>query len=143
MLNKLAAGMVMGIVVAILCAIIFAFGSGGGTAGSQRGVWAAAIGFAVMAVLALTAKRGRHAWGRGFLICGLLCFALPVASVIFSGVVAVDHVSGARSDAAKAGAAVGSALAGTAMTIVSSVVGLFLGLVFLASAYFSLRSLPS
>ena len=42
-----------------------------------------------------------------------------------SGVVAVDHVSSAGSDAARAGAVVGSALAGTAMTLVSGVVGFF------------------
>ena len=70
----------------------------------------------------------------------LLCFALPLASIVFSGVVAVDHVSSAGSDAARAGAVVGSALAGTAMTLVSGVVGFFLGLIFLVISYFSLRS---
>jgi len=139
-LNKMLAGLVMGIVVAILCSIVFGIGSGAGEAGAKRGLWTALAGFVVTFVLALSAARGRYAWGRGFLLCGLLCFALPLASMAFSGIVGAEKVSTASSDAARAGAALGTAMAGTAMALVSGIVGFFLGLIFLVSSYFSLRS---
>jgi len=139
MFNKILAGIVMGLVIGLLCSIVFGIGSGGGAEGGKTGLWAAAAGFLIMMALALSAARGRYAWGRGLLLSGLLCFALPLAGIVFTGIVGADSVAKAGSEAGKAGAAVGSALAGTALTFVSGVIGFFLGLIFLVSSYFSLR----
>jgi hypothetical protein len=65
MFGKILAGIIMGIVVAILATLVFGVGSGGGESGGKAGLWAAIIGFVLMIVLAVTAARGRYAWGRG------------------------------------------------------------------------------
>ncbi len=55
--------------------------------GGQAGMWAMLAAFVVVLVLALTARTGKKAWGRGNLLCGLLSFAVPLAGLVFSGVV--------------------------------------------------------
>lgn len=140
MFGKLFAGIVMGIVVAILCFLVFGIGSGAGEAGAGRGGWAALVGFAFMMTLALTAARSGYAWGRGLLLCGLLCFAMPLATMIFSGIIGAQQMGAAPTEAGRAGAAIGTAMAGGFMTIVTGVFGFFLGLIFLIGSYFSLRT---
>lgn len=140
MFGKLLAGILMGIVVAILSFLVFGLGTGAGEAGAGRGGWAALIGFGLMLVLALTASRGSYAWGRGFLLCGLLCFAMPLATLAFSGIIGAQQIGAAPTEAGRAGAALGTAMAGGFMTIVTGVFGFFLGLMFLIGSYFSLRT---
>jgi hypothetical protein len=140
MFGKLIAGVVMGIVVAILSFLVFGLGTGAGEAGASRGGWAALIGFTVMLVLALTATRSSYAWGRGLLLCGLLCFAMPLATMVFSGIIGAQQIGAAPTEAGRAGAALGTAMAGGFMTIVTGVFGFFLGLIFLIGSYFSLRT---
>lgn len=140
MFGKLFAGIVMGLVVAILSFFVFGLGTGAGEAGASRGGWAALIGFAVMLVLALTATRSSYAWGRGLLLCGLLCFAMPLATMVFSGIIGAQQIGAAPTEAGRAGAALGTAMAGGFMTIVTGVFGFFLGLIFLIASYFSLRT---
>jgi hypothetical protein len=51
------------------------------------GLWEALGGFLITLGLAVTAERGRYAWGRGVLTCCLLSFALPLAGRLFAGIV--------------------------------------------------------
>lgn len=140
MFGKLFAGLVMGILVGILAFTIVSMGSG--SKAMDGAGWSALAMGALTMFLAARAERAKYAWGRGLLLCGVLCFALPLAAMIGSGVVAADSMSSvaAKSDAEKAGTAVGSALGGAAITMMAGVVGLFLGLIFLVGSYFSLRT---
>ena len=140
MFSKIFAGFVMGIIVAILTTLIVGMGTGGGEGGGQRGLWGAMFGFIFMLVLALTAARGRYAWGRGLLLSGLLCFALPLAAIVFTGIIGATEVPKAGSEVARAGAAIGTALGGGFITIVSGLFGFFLGIIFLVCAFFTLRA---
>lgn len=139
MFGKLIAGVLMGIVAAVLATTVFGLGAGGGESGGRTGLWAALAAFVLVLVLAFTAQRGRYAWGRGMLLCGLLCFALPLAGLLFSGIVGGQSIATAKSGAEQAGAALGTVMAGGLLTFVSGVFGFFLGIIFLIGAYFSLR----
>jgi hypothetical protein len=139
MFGKIFAGLVMGVVVAVLAMVVVGLGAGGGESGGRASLWAMAIGFAATVVLAISAQRARYAWGRGLLAAGLLCFALPLAAILFTGVVGADSVGGAVGNAQKAGAMIGTAIGGGIVTIASGLIGFFLGLIFLVGSYFSLR----
>jgi hypothetical protein len=139
MFGKIIAGILMGIVVAILASAIFGIGSGGGEGGGRIGLWAAGGGFLLMLVLALRAERTRYAWGRGLLLNGLLCFAMPIAAIVFTGIVGAGAMSNSVGDASRAGTAIGTAIGGGIVTFVSGVIGFFLGLIFLIGSYFTLR----
>jgi hypothetical protein len=140
MFGKILAGILMGIVAAVLATMVFGLGVGGGESGGRTGLWAALGGFLVTLGLAVTAERGRYAWGRGMLLCGLLCFALPLAGMLFSGIVGGKSIAGAASGAEKAGATIGTVMAGGVITLVSGVFGFFMGVIFLVGSYFTLRS---
>lgn len=73
------------------------------------------------------------------LICGLLCFAMPLAAIAYTGFAGSALVGAAASEGAKAGAVVGTAIGGAALTAVSGVIGFFLGAIFLTGSYFTLR----
>jgi len=137
MIGKIFAGLVMGVVVALLSYFVFAIGSAGGV---SVGGWAALGSFLLTLLLAITAQRARYAWGRGFLVAGLLCFALPLATIVMSGAVGMKEMGQATSQAGRAGAAAGSFIGGAVVTVVSGVVGFFTGAIFLIIAYFLLRT---
>jgi hypothetical protein len=139
MFGKILAGSLMGIIAAVLATTVFGLGSGGGESGGRTGLWAALVAFLVTLGLAMMAQRGRYAWGRGMLICGLLSFALPLAGLLFSGIIGGQSIASAKSGAEQAGAAIGTVMAGGLLTFVSGVFGFFLGIIFMIGAYFSLR----
>lgn len=139
MLGKIFAGVVMGIVAALLATTVFGLGAGGGESGGRMAMWAALGGFLLTLGLAITAERGRYAWGRGMLLCGLLCFAMPLAGILFSAIFGAQSIGAAGTGAEKAGAAIGTAMAGGMLTFVSGIFGFFLGMIFLVGSYFSLR----
>jgi len=139
MFGKIIAGIVMGVIVALLSFLVFGIGSGGGERGGSVGGWAALAGFALTLILAIRAERDRYAWGRGMLLAALLCLAMPIASVALTGLVGAQQVGTATTEAAKAGAAIGTALGGGMLTIFTGFVGFFLALIFLIGSYFTLR----
>ncbi|MBN7777742.1 hypothetical protein JYP49_14165 [Nitratireductor aquimarinus] len=72
----------------------------------------------------------RRAFGRGFLIAGLCILALPISTMMLSGRVSSDMIERAE-EGTEAGTAIGSGLAGMALTGMSAFVGLFLGAIFI------------
>lgn len=103
--------------------------------------WSATAAFTLAMVLAVGAPQARVAWGRGMLLSGLLCLALPLVTVAITVVLgSLTMEAAGSSDAARAGAALGAGLGGGIMTVFTGIVGFFLGLIFLISAYFLLRS---
>jgi hypothetical protein len=141
MFNKILASIIMGIIVAILSSIVGGLAAGGGEDGGVVALWSALVGFLLIGVLALTAATGRYAWGRGMLLCGILSFAMPLASILFTIVFSVGHFKTVPTDtASQVGASLGAGLAGTAMTVFTGVIGFFLGLIFVVTSYFLLRA---
>jgi hypothetical protein len=84
----------------------------------------------VVTLLMAFAPTFRRALGRGFLSVGFCVFALPLSALVLSGA-AGNEVIGAAADTDKAAAAVGSAIAGGAITGLAGLVGFVLGSVLL------------
>ena len=85
---------------------------------------------ALCVVLSFLAPTIRRAFGRGFLVLGASVFALPVSALLLSGRAGSEVV-----DATEAGtegfAAVGTGLAGVAVTGVATFIGLIVGTILL------------
>ncbi len=101
--------------------------------GENSGMAVAAIGAILIGLAAVLAPTGRRAWGRGFLLNGVLFVAMPLLVLPLLGSAYTETVnntaanSGSAEQAAtEAGAAVGAAL----MFGAFSFVGLILGEIF-------------
>jgi hypothetical protein len=88
------------------------------------------IAFAAVLLLIAFAPTIRRAFGRGFLCLGSAFFALPLSTMVLSGVVAAETV-GMAADTDKAMAGLGAGIAGGLMTGVAGFIGFFLGSILL------------
>jgi hypothetical protein len=95
----------------------------------EKPVGAVVVLFAVI-LLAASAPNIRRAFGRGFLCLGAAVFALPLSTMILSGVVASEAISMAT-DSEKAMTGFGGAVAGGLMTGVAGFIGFFFGSILL------------
>jgi hypothetical protein len=117
-------GLVFGMACGIALAPLFAsISDGKGVAG----FYVVALGVAILVAFAPTARR---AFGRGFLLLGVAVFLLPLSTLILSGVVSHDVVSGSEGSD-RGMAAAGSFIAGGIMTGIAGIFGFILGFVFL------------
>jgi len=133
---KILAGIIMGVVAAALCHVVVGDAVGGDESGGKAGLWMALAGFLVVFALAITATRGRDAWGRGLLIAGLLSLLM---ALVVSGTFDAHEVERQATETGHVGPAIVMVMAGTLFARVSAVLGCFLGLVFLIGSYFALR----
>ena len=130
MIGKIISGLVGGLIVAILGAMLVTLAlASNPESGGQTGAMAFFVFWVVAVVMALTAPRAGKAWRRLLITSGLLSFAMPISSLIFSGAQVADAASqgGEYASAAVAGAA----LAGGMVTAITGFVGFFLGVIFL------------
>ena len=141
MFGKILSGLVMGLIAAVLGSVLLGLLVGGGPEGVTAGFWGMGLGFALVLTLAVTAKRAKRAWGRGFLVCALMSFALPLAGLVFSGIVGTKVIEQADPETgARAGAAIGAGLGGMMVTGTLAFMGFFAGLIFAILAFFLLRN---
>jgi len=136
MLGKLLAGFIGGLIVAILASVVFVVGSASGASSVGKSpviifytAWGA---FAVMSLL--MSKAGK-AWRLTMVTSAILCFMLPLASLIFTGSTMSDVVNNGGSGAELTGSAMGGGL----ITILSGFLGFFLGIIFLVVGMLSGR----
>lgn len=139
MFGKIVAGLVMGLIAAFLGFIIFALMVGGGEEGAGTGLWGIYLGFAAALILAVTARTGKRAWGRGMVLNGLLCFTAPIAGFVFSVVTTTGAIGEASPGAETVGTVIGAGLAGGVVTGILGFLGFFAALIFLIPSYFLLR----
>ncbi|HJP45927.1 MAG: hypothetical protein QGE95_15325 [Arenicellales bacterium] len=125
-IGKLFAGIVGGIVVALLSYFVLslALASGGGLEQDNIslvifGVW----GF--MVLVSILTKRPARAWRVQFILASLLCFSLPLSSVVFTGASMIDVVD------QSAPALIGTFVGGSLVTMLAGVTGFFMGLILL------------
>ncbi len=102
-------------------------------------------GIAVIAtiVIVLFAPTARIAWGRLFLLNGLVSLALPLSGIVSSALLGhqiLRHVEGSRE--AETGVAMGAGLGGMMVSGMLGIVGFFLGAIFLVLAFVALRNAP-
>ena len=140
MFAKVLAGTLMGVVAAALCHVVVGDAVGGDESGGKVGLWTALAGFLVVFVLAITATRGRDAWGRGLLIAGLLSLLM---AIVVSGTFEAHEIERQAREAGQVGAAIVMVMAGTLFARVSAALACFLGLVFLIGSYLALRRTDS
>jgi len=129
MFGKIVAGLFGGLIVAIIGAMVVTVALASSPAASSVGAIAFFVFWALGIALAVTASRTGKAWRRVLISSGLLSFALPLSSIIFTGSVMTQAAGegGEFSGAAAAGAAIGGGM----ITIASGVLGFFLGVIFL------------
>jgi len=124
-IGKLFAALVGGFVVSLLGSVVVATAMANSDQNPDTSSTILLVFFAISAALALSAKRAAKAWRRLLLLSAVLCFAMPLASMIFSGVATAEMAS--HSGAAAAGAMLGGGI----VTMVTGVFGFFLGAIFL------------
>ncbi len=99
--------------------------------GSYLGI---ALFLSVFAII-MFAPTVRRAFGRGFLLSGLLIFALPLSVLILSGTAASsvisDTAAAGADEASQAAAALGASLGAGLLTGFASFVGFILGSIFI------------
>lgn len=134
MIGKILCGLTGGLIVAILGMLLVgvAFASDP-ESGGQIGAMAFFVFWIIAFILALTAQRAGKAWARLLIISGLLAFAMPISTTIFTGA----HVTDVATKGGKyAGAeAAGAVLGGGLITLVTGFLGFFLGVIFLVIGF--------
>jgi hypothetical protein len=133
MFGKLTAILVMGVVVGVLAAFDLAFA----TSSPHATVGGLVGGFVLVAVLAFSASGGRGAWRRSCVLAGLLCLALPLATLVHSVVTTTQIVAQAGPrETDQTAAALGAGLGAMMATGTAAFVGFFGAAIFLVSALF-------
>lgn len=129
---KLIAGVFGGFLTAILTALVFSLSVAGDPqtmeSANESGL---ILGWLAGFTLALTASRPAKSWRRIFATCGLLAFALPISSMVFTYTSTVE-AGGRDGSAGAAGAILGGGMA----TFAIGFGAFFIGLIFSALAYF-------
>lgn len=129
MIGKLLAGVVGAVVIGLLGSLLTKFAVPESLADGKTVTYVALVGFAGIAfLLAMTAERGAKAWRRVFVLMALLCFAMPLTAVLFTGA----QISAIGTETSNDSAAIaGTAIGGGMISMVSGFVGFFLGVIFL------------
>lgn len=122
------------IIVGAMFGILCAFALSPGLAalhsdGSNFSSISAFVLIAIMAILGFFAPTIRRAFGRGFLLLGLCCFALPFSAMLLSGRATNEVISQASMDN-QAAVAIGAGAASIAVTGIATFVGLIAGAIF-------------
>ena len=134
MIGKIISGIIGGLLVAIIGAMVVGLASASAPdPDGQTGAVAFFIFWAIAFVIALTAQRAGKAWRRLLITSGLLAFAIPISSVIFSSnqVANVATQGGEYSDAATAGALLGAGM----VTVTAGLLSFFIGSILLISGF--------
>jgi hypothetical protein len=132
-------GCVLFALIAIPIATAFAAASGSAALSAPAAFGPVGVVAALTMFVAVLAPTARIAWGRLFVLAGLAGFALPFQGLIVSAVVGSATITAAGGHP---GAAAGAALAGVVLTSAAAFLGLFIGLIFVVAAYFTLRGAP-
>ncbi|GAB5428047.1 MAG: hypothetical protein Devi2KO_15060 [Devosia indica] len=86
--------------------------------------WMLLVVILISALLGVFAPTIRRAFGRGFLLVGVACLALPISTMLLSGRVMNDMLAESTNQGATM---VGAGIAGTLMTGAAGFIGFFLG----------------
>lgn len=132
--NKILAALVGFIITYIIGAMFWGVALGAHLEKPDDGLIYVVVTALISVALALFAPTGGKAWRRVFIVCGLLCFALPLASLVSGGV----SVANTTESAEAAGAVVGTGL----VAGLSGFVGFFFGVIFIVLAYFTGKNPP-
>ncbi len=132
MIGKIISGLVGGLIVAILGSMLVTLASAGPPeSDGQTGAMVFLIFWVVALVIALKAPRAGKAWRRLLIISGLLAFAMPISSLIFTGAQIADVAS--QSGEHVGAAVVGTALGGGIVTAIAGFLGFFVGVILLVT----------
>ena len=121
---RLVAGVLGGILIGVLAYVVIVMATGGS---DPRAVVVPAVlgGFALGLVSALTAPRAGNAWRRLFILAGLICLCLPLATLSFSAIYVNEAEPRGNAES------VGMALGGTMAVGMAAVIGAVAGGAFL------------
>ncbi len=128
MIGKIISGLFGGLIVATLGTILvtLVFASNPESWGQIDAI-AFFIFWVIALIIALTAPRTSKAWRRLLITSGLLAFAMPISSLIFSSI----QIADATNQSVEYTGVISTMLVGSVVTIITGFVGFFLGVIFL------------
>jgi hypothetical protein len=133
----------MAIPSAILLGVLLGLVVGGGTAGGTLTLWVSLVGIPVLAFFfARHTGRARNAFRRGLITLALESFCLPLVGLVFTVIVGGKSIAQQSSNAAVAGAAIGTGLAGAALLAVGVALAIAIGVPCLI-LYFVVKPAPA
>jgi uncharacterized membrane-anchored protein len=124
MTGKIIPALIGGLIISSLGAILISFSVGAGEEGGSIGAISFWIFYAYAFFIALRSQSSGRAWKWMMINSSILCFLLPISSMLFTGVFLAEETSGAAE-------AAGGLIGGAILTSVTGVLGFFLGVVFL------------
>lgn len=131
MLGKILAALVGGLIISVLGSIIVGLSVGAGEEGGNIGRFAFFIFYIYAFIISYFSESSVRAWKWLFISSAILCFLLPISSLLFTGVFIAEETSGTAE-------AAGGLIAGTFITGVAGFFWLFLGNCFF-SGWFAYR----
>jgi uncharacterized membrane-anchored protein len=124
MIGKIIAALIGGLIISSVGAMLISFSVGLGEEGANIGGISFWIFYAYAFLIALKSQSPVRAWKWMMINSSVLCFLLPISSMIFTGIFVAEETSGAAE-------AAGGLIGGAIVTGVTGFLGFFLGLVFL------------
>jgi hypothetical protein len=124
MLGKILAAIIGGGVVSTLGSALVGFGLGLGEQETAIAFISFFVFYAYSFLISLRSASSSKAWKWMMIHASILCFLLPISSMLFTGIFIADQTSGAAEMA-------GGLLGGAIMTSIIGFFGFFLGIVFL------------
>lgn len=122
--GKLLAGVIGGSIAASLFQMVISLPFANYLPDDDSLFWGIGIAFWILLVLlSVRAQRPARAWRLQFILSGLLCFALPLSGIVFTGVSMIEV-----NDAPEL---FGTFLGGSLVTMTLGVAGFFAGLILL------------
>ena len=124
MLGKIFAALLGGFVISILGSMVVGLSVGAGEEGGSIGGISFFVFYVYSFVISLRSSSTIRAWKWLLINSAILCFLLPISSMLFTGIFIAEETSGAAE-------AAGGFLGGTLVTIIAGFFGFFLGVIFL------------
>ncbi len=124
MFSKVIAALFGGLIISTIGSMLVGFSVGGGAEGGEIGASAFFVFYVISFIISIRSNSSKQAWKRLLISASILCFLLPISSMLFTGMFIAEETSGT---AEAAGGLIGGAL----FTGFTGFVGFFLGVVFL------------
>lgn len=124
MFLKILAAILGGLIISMIGSVIVGLSAGGGVDGGDAGSSSFFIFYLISFAIAFMSQTAKQAWKRLLITSAILCFMLPISSMLFTGIFVAEETSGA---AEAAGGLIGGAL----VTGVTGFFGFFMGVIFL------------
>lgn len=124
MIGKILSGIAGGVIISILGMTVVGLSTGGGEEGGEIAASSFIIFMLYSLFIAIRSASVARAWKWLMISSSVLCFLLPISSLLFTGIFIAKETSGAAE-------AAGGVIGGGLLTTITGTLGFFLGAIFL------------